>query len=109
MRILDVQMVVVRRDLWISFNVAEAVQEWSQRRRRRHGLEVNVIDSQGFPIDAKAVFGNVDCTLPVGKAPQILMFADIHRSPYVGFIRQFVIHFTVTFHSLKESLKIPKG
>ncbi|XP_052095686.1 uncharacterized protein LOC127731011 [Mytilus californianus] len=65
MRILDVKMVVVKRDSWINFNVAEAVQEWMQRRRRRHGLEVNVIDSQGFPIDAKAVFGNTDCLLPV--------------------------------------------
>lgn len=66
MRILDVKMVVVKRDKWISFNVKEAVEEWMQRRRRRHGLEVNVIDSQGFPIDAKAVFGNTDCLLPVG-------------------------------------------
>ncbi|XP_076094882.1 uncharacterized protein LOC143065284 isoform X2 [Mytilus galloprovincialis] len=65
MRILDVKMVVVKRDKWISFNVKEAVEEWMQRRRRRHGLEVNVIDSQGFPIDAKAVFGNTDCLLPV--------------------------------------------
>lgn len=67
MKILDVKMVIVRRDTWVSFNVNEAVKDWMQRRRRRHGLEVNVIDSQGFPIDAKAVFGNVDCNLPVGK------------------------------------------